>query len=107
MGAQQVIYVEMLQFADSPDNVTPKPVAQCRVRVIDLNKHERVFPPSDGVDSAAGVQASLGEIDPEKLRSDTARLQTHQALAQETGAAIAKVFYKHEPRELGRRLNPK
>src|SRR5262245_15515631 len=44
VGAKQVIYVEMVQFADTPDGYTPRPTAACRVRVIDIENRKRVFP---------------------------------------------------------------
>jgi hypothetical protein len=106
VGAQQVIYVEMQMFAESPDGATPKPTAQATVRVIDIAEHLRVFPPADGTEKARSIQASLRITDPSELRNAATRAKVMQDLAKETGVVIGKLFYKHEPRNLGSNLTP-
>lgn len=107
IGAQQVIYVEVVQFQDSPDGVTPRPVAACRVKVIDVASRQRVFPPVDSDDPARLVQVMTREVDPEVYRTRSGRLKIFEGLAEATGREIAKLFYKHEAVELGGRLNPR
>lgn len=107
VGAKQVVYVEMQVFSDTPDGVTPRPTAQCQVRVIDVDARERVFPAEDAPEKTHGVQASLQIVDIEQLKNPSTRLQLMQSLGKETGLSIAKLFYKHEARQLGGNLNPR
>lgn len=105
VGAKQVIYVEMVQFADTPDRYTPRPAATCRVRVIDVENRKRVFPAADAKEPACTLQVTSGTIDPEVYKTRAGRLETFKALAFETGHEIGKLFYKHERKELGGSLN--
>jgi hypothetical protein len=107
VGAQQVIYVEMVMFAESPDGATPKPTAHAQVRVIDIEAQERVFPPADGTEKSRSIQASLNVVDPAELRNGSSRSKLMQQLADETGEVIGKLFYKHEPHNLGSNLQPR
>ena len=107
VGAKQVIYVEMVQFADTPDGYIPRPVAICRVRVIDVENRKRLFPGPDEHDNARQVQVPTHEVDPDLYRTRSGRLQVSQDLALDTGHEIGKLFYKHERKELGSNLNPR
>ena len=107
VGAEQVIYVEMLAFTGSPDGVTPRPTAVCRVRVIDVTERTRLYPPEDSQEASRLLQVSTREVDPTILQSPASRLKAYQALAEETGDQIAKLFYKHERKELGGSLQPR
>ena len=107
VGAKQLIYVEMDRFDPTPDGFTPRPVASCRVRVIDVEKRMRVFPPVESQAASWPVQSMTREVDPEAFRTTSARLQVFEGLAIKTGEDIAKLFYKHEARELGGNLNPR
>ena len=107
VGAKQVIYVEMLQFTDTPDGFTPRPIAACRVRVVDVENRQRVFPGPDVRDASHPMQVMTREVDPELYRTRSGRLQVFQGLAVETGHEIGKLFYKHERKELGGNLNPR
>jgi hypothetical protein len=102
--ARQVIYVEMIQFSDSPDGVTPRPVASARVRVIDLDTHEHVYPPKDADQPFKLVQAMGREVDIADYRSSSTRLPIFQNLADEMGSEVGKLFYKHEAKQLGGHL---
>jgi hypothetical protein len=86
MGARQVIYVEMLQFTDTPDGYTPRPMAAYRLKVIDLDEQKRIYPPEDALEPYRSVQAMTREVDPSMYRSRAGRLQVFEALANETGA---------------------
>ena len=104
VGAKQVIYVEMLNFQRSPDGNLPRPYAFCRVRVIDVENRMRVFPGPESQENSRGVQAMTREVDPETFRNSTTRLKLYEELAVRLGDEIAKLFYKHEARELGGNL---
>ncbi len=45
VGAEQVIYVEIIEFTDRIDRYTPRPKGACRVRVLDVTNRVRLFPP--------------------------------------------------------------
>jgi hypothetical protein len=107
VGAKQVIFVEMQRFDRSPDGFTPRPIAVCRVRVIDVENKMRVFPPPESQETSWAVQAVTREVDPEVYRTSSGRLAAFETLAIQTGEEIAKVFYRHEARELGGNLNPR
>lgn len=107
VGADQVIYVEMLAFQSSPDGATPSPFAVCQVRVIDAVNKKRLFPGEESDLPSVEVRAMLREVDPSVFRDRTARLKVFNELAEELGGNIAKLFYKHERVELGSRLEPR
>ena len=107
VGAEQIIYIEMAAFTSSPDGAIPRPTSACRVRVIDVPQRQRLFPAADSGEASRALQASTTEIDPALLRSPSSRLKVFQALAEETGEQIAKLFYKHAIKELGENLNPR
>jgi hypothetical protein len=104
VGAEQVIFIEMLAFSDHLDGKVPQAVSITRVRVIDVEHRRRLFPPDDARDPAHTVHVVTREFSAEMYRSRATRHQIYESLAQETGDQIAKLFYRHEPRELGSRL---
>jgi hypothetical protein len=104
VGAKQVIYVEMLNFQRSPDGNIPRPYALCRVRVIDVENRVRTFPGPDAQENSHPVQTMTREVDPEAFRNSSTRLKLYEELAKRLGDEIAKLFYKHEARELGGNL---
>jgi hypothetical protein len=105
VGAEQIVYVEMLVFQDSEGQV-PRPVAACRVRVIDVENRERLFPPPDAERPFRVLEVRMREVNPDLYRSRATRYQISESLANELGDRIAKLFYKHE-RDLGGRLQPR
>jgi hypothetical protein len=107
VGAEQIIYVQMLAFSGSPDGATPRPTAMCRVRVIDVAERTRLYPPPDSQEASRLIQVNTREVDPAMLRSAASRLKVYQALAEETGEQVAKLFYRHEVKELGGSLQPR
>lgn len=102
VGAEQIVYVEMLVFQDSEGQV-PRPVAACRVRVIDVENRERLYPPRDAERPFRVLEVRMREVNPDLYRSRATRYQISESLANELGDRIAKLFYKHE-RDLGGRL---
>ena len=106
VGATQIIYVEMANFQNSPDGYTPRPTAACYVRVIDLEKHERVFPAPDAqeADGSREVHVVSRPVDPEVFQSRLTKDKVYEGLAAELGQQIALLFYKHEVKDLGGNL---
>lgn len=104
VGAHQVVYVQITQFADTPDGYTPIPTGSANVKVIDVTNGQRMFP---GPDMAGGypVKSSGKPVDPSLYATRPSRMKIFESLAVQLGDEIAKVFYKHEYKELGERLN--
>ncbi|MHC4948009.1 MAG: hypothetical protein ACYTG1_07080 [Planctomycetota bacterium] len=107
VGAAQVIYVEMLSFAVSPDGVTPRPSAGVRVRVIDVERRERLFPDPSTDEVARVVRPVFPAMSMGSYQTRATRLAIYEMMADELGSSIAKLFYEHDPRELGRNLEPR
>lgn len=107
VGAEQVIYVEMLSFRGSPDNVTPRPSAACRVKVLDVVNRERLFPPPDAEKAWQDVVVQCPPVSPELYQSNQGRREIEQMLAALLADHITKLFYDHIPDELGSRLESK
>ncbi len=106
VGAEQLIYIEMLSYRGSPDNVTPRPSAACRVKVIDVVNKSRLFPAPSGEKNWQDVIAQGAPVSPELYRSSAGRREIEQLLAAAIADKVTKLFYKHIPDELGSRLTP-
>ena len=105
-GVEQVIYIEMVSFGGASGEI-PVPTAIARVRVIDVPNRVRLFPTGEDEAAARIVQAQLEPFDTQQVRSTSNRLKLYTALAEETGVAVARLFYAHEPRAPGKNLNPR
>lgn len=103
VGAEIVIYVKIDAFALTPDGVVPRPVGAAQVKVLDIGAGVRLFP-EGGASEGFPVQTQLTEQDLDLYKSSAGRRQLEDALAKEMGRDIAKLFYKHEKKELGGRL---
>lgn len=106
VGAEQLIYVEMLSYRGSPDNVTARPVAACRVKVIDVVNRVRLFPAPDAERDWQDVAVQGPQMSPDLYRSSDGRAQIEQLLSAEIADKVTRLFYKHIPDELGSRLTP-
>jgi len=106
VGAEQLIYIEMLSYRGSPDNVTPRPSAACRLKVIDIVNKTRVFPAPGADKDWQDVIVQGAPVSPELYRSSAGRRQIEQMLAAAIADGVTKLFYKHIPDELGSRLTP-
>lgn len=104
VGAEQVLYIEMVAFVDHIDRNTPRGYASARVRVIDVENRKRLYPPEDADVPYRQIDVMTGEMKPEAYHTRATRMQVFDTLAKETGSTVAKLFYKHEQRELGGRL---
>jgi len=105
VGADQVIYVEMLRFTLSRDGISPDPYASCRIRVIDIPAQKRVFPAVDGKEPDAFLlEVTLPIEKSQGLTNSRVRQQIGEALAKETGTRIAQLFYDHEIPAVGANL---
>lgn len=102
VGADQLIYVDVLQFSLGENEFAPNPIASASVRVLDVVARERLFPPPGS--PPWEIQATLGNVNSEMLDARSARIQLADALAELLGVNISQLFYKHEPTQLGGRL---
>jgi hypothetical protein len=106
IGAEQLIYIEMLSYRGSPDNVTPRPSAACRLKVIDVVNKTRVLPGPDAEKAWQEIIVQGPPVSPELYRSSAGRREIEQLLAAAIADKVTKLFYKHIPDELGSRLTP-
>jgi hypothetical protein len=107
VGAQQVIYVEMMSFRGSMDNLRPQPASACRVKVVDVAERRRLYPPPESDNAWDEIMAVSPPLSQELYRTSQGRRQLEQLMAELLGDRIAKMFYKHVPDEIGNRLDPK
>ena len=103
VGAQQIVYVEIATFEDTPDGYTPRPTAQANVKVIDVAAGQRVFPDANAP-RGWSVHVNGAPADPSLFASRSSRLKIHESLANDLGYEVARLFYRHEIKELGTRV---
>jgi len=111
VGAEQIIYVQVLNWARTPDGFTPRPTSTVSVQVIDAVNGSILYPPESRGTGAQmqgrTVQTLLEPMQDTTMTSPAAMRQVQQALALETGVEISKLFYEHERVPLGQNLNPR
>ncbi len=104
VGAEQVIYVEIIEFTDRIDRYTPRPKGACRVRVLDVTNRVRLFPPPDAAEASQTVEIYIEEIQAELYNSRATRSKIGESLANQLGDMTAKLFYKYNGSKLGKNL---
>ena len=90
----------------SPDNATARPVAACRVKVVDIVNKIRLFPPLGAENPWQDVAAVGPPVNPQLYRSSDGRREIEQLLTSAIADQVTRLFYKHIPDELGSRLTP-
>lgn len=109
VGAEQVIYVEVLSatFERAPGVFQPQ--GAVGVKVIDAVARQRVFPPVQGTD--AMVAAPRGAVVEARLPLDTTSdddasfvAYLAEQLARAMASRASELFYDHRPRQPGERL---
>lgn len=99
-GAEQVIYVVIQQFDLADDSGTYRPVAEARVKVIDVPSGQRLYPNArEG--HPVGVQQFFQAMDGSN-RSTEAILG--RRLAEELAVEIGYLFHEHLPPQQGSKL---
>lgn len=93
VGAQQVIYAAVEEYRLSPDGQTFEPSMTLRVKVIDAVNDKRVWP-EDRAGHAVVVRLPSQQGSPPTGSAERARVE--DALAAAAGAALSRLFYKHE-----------
>lgn len=99
VGAELVIYVNIISFGASDENGMPRPTAGAEVRVIDVVNDVRLFPVDAG--NPYYIQAQTDAVSPDVLRTQAGVRQVEDLLAVRLGDQVAKVFYEHERKPLG------
>ena len=106
VGAEQIIYVDIEQFALTYDGVTPQPKTVARVRVLDLETGKRVFPDPNQPGSYGYYQlvVELPNHDGHGFNTVQVRNKMTEELAMRTGDRLGKLFYGYIETDLGTRL---
>lgn len=107
VGAQQLIYIDVEQFALTYDGVTPAPRSISKVKVLDLVSGKRVFPDpgGEGTTDYFTLNVEIPSPSPHGFHTAKIRNEMNDELALLTGERLAKLFYNYMESELGDRLN--
>ncbi len=97
VGAAQVIYIEILRFAMEAPDGQPTAQADLQVKVIDVEIHERLFPPEDAENSSYYMPVMLPPDQAfQPMLGRGARTEAEYTLANLIADKVAKLFYEHE-----------
>ena len=101
VGADQVIYVVIQSFRLTEDNAIYRPVAEVRVKVVDVASGKRLFP----TNTSEGYPVITSQFyrSMEGGTGTTHNIISRQ-LSEELAQDIAKLFYSHAPYKAGDRL---
>ena len=107
VGAQQLIYIDVEQFALTYDGITPTPRSISKVKVLDLVSGKRVFPDPGGESKTDyfTLNVEIPSPSPHGFNTAKVRNEMNDELALLTGERLAKLFYNYMESELGNRLD--
>ncbi len=107
VGAQQLIYMDVEQFALTHNGVTPAPRSISKVKVLDLVNGKRVFPDPGGesMTDYFTLNVEIPSPSPHGFNTAKVRNEMNDELALLTGERLAKLFYNYMESELGDRLD--
>lgn len=103
VGAQQVIWVTVDSFALLENQARFAPTATVRVKVIDVENDQRIFPGADK-DEGHTITVEMKPRSSEPPRSEADRIRAQNELAERIGLRVAEMFYKSRPREADRKI---
>lgn len=102
VNAATVVYATVDTFALSPDGVEFAPFATARVKVVDSKTRRRLWPGADR------EWATVDFKTPTRLGSAPAsnaeRIKAEDALAENLGIAIARLFVEYSPEDVAQRV---
>ena len=106
LDASQVIHIQPVIFdiTGRNDSQGMRPTATVRVKVIDMDTRERVYPSTGSSVDGRDVTATIRESDIGSLRSRAGRSQIEDELAKKVALEVAQLFYKHDRIDLGENL---
>lgn len=105
VGAEQVIYVKMTAFRGSADGFSPRPMAGCEIKVIDVVNRARLFPPPGADSPWYSVEVESPPVGLERYSTASQRRELQTMLALLLADRVGKLFYRYVPDEIGSRLN--
>lgn len=101
VGAKVVIYARIESFGLSPNGAEFAPSSRMRIKVVDVETKKRLFPAPESSDPGAQWYTVQYDL-PTKQGSMPTQLgevqKAEQELADQTGLALARVFFEHESR---------
>lgn len=103
LGAEVIIVVRMNSFVFTTQGI-PRPSAGASVRVLDVVQRARLLPPPDALENDRSITAELPAVDPLAYASESAKVALSFELADALAIQIAKLFYRHEIKEVGANL---
>ena len=103
VGADMIIYVQIRDFKLADPGGDSLPSASASVKVIDVSGRSRLFPAPSEL-TGEPVATDMREVSADLYQSTSGRRQVEDLLAAEIGSEVAKLFYKHERKELGKNL---
>ena len=103
VAADLIIYVQIRDFKLADPGGDSLPSASASVKVIDVSGRSRLFPAPSELTGEA-VATDMREVSADLYQSTSGRRQVEDLLAAEIGSEVAKLFYKHERKELGKNL---
>jgi hypothetical protein len=98
VGAEVVIYIEMVSFDLMHDGASPEPAAKVRVKVVDVANKTRLFPATSGDNAGFEVSAKTEATQPGIYRTSAGRRQVEDILEKYLADKVVKLFYDHEER---------
>jgi len=103
VGAEVVIYAQMVSFSLSPDGQTFAPEANVRIKVLDVISRERIWPVEPEKWYTLTVAAPPRQTNLPKNNSEMEA--EYASLADRVGVAIGNVFLEHDPKPLDGRVD--
>jgi hypothetical protein len=101
--ADIIIYVTMDSFTLVQENENFKPVAACRLRVVDVKEKKQIFPEEIAKAHPVLIEAPYRTGNPPTSAND--RNKVYLEFADRVGTGIGNVFVKHEKRPQTGRLD--
>lgn len=102
VGAQVVVYATIDGFSLSPNGAEFAPIALARVKVVDAQSKQRLWPGTQSEWHPVRIQPATRTR--ELPRSLSERTKAEIELAEELGRNIARLFVEYSPEEVSQRV---
>lgn len=102
VGAKTVVYATIDRFALSPNGAEFSPTATARVKVVDAETKQRLFPdaPEEWYTLSFTMPVRQGDVP----KTDAERARAEAELADRLGVMIGRIFVKHDRRDPNPRI---